>query len=145
MQQPQGPHMPTIVIRDESTTGERFDSRALEFPTERITVRDLVRERVYQEVQDYNRNRATRCVFRGLVQPSESEIALNGARQEGFRLRAPRDLEWHAQFDLACEAIARNRVLVLVGDRQATSLDEEVVLTRGVEVTFLKLVPLVGG
>jgi hypothetical protein len=34
---------------------------------------------------------------------------------------------------------------VLVGDRQVTDPDEEIELPLGVEVTFLKLVPLVGG
>jgi hypothetical protein len=35
--------------------------------------------------------------------------------------------------------------VLLVDDRQVESLDETVVLRAGGEVTFLKLVPLVGG
>lgn len=137
--------MPTVTIRDELTTGERFDAGTLEFPTERITVRELIRERVYQEVQDHNRARSSRPLFHGLVQPGESEVQLNGSRAAGYRLRAHRDVDWHAQFDLACEAVRRNRVLVLIGDQQSPGLDHVVELTRGIEVTFLKLVPLVGG
>ncbi|MFK4597667.1 hypothetical protein [Streptomyces pristinaespiralis] len=38
-----------------------------------------------------------------------------------------------------------NGFLVLVGDRQLTGLDERVDLTAATEVTFLRLVPLVGG
>lgn len=40
----------TLTIRDETTADDVYGERPLEFPTERITVRDLIRERVYQEV-----------------------------------------------------------------------------------------------
>ncbi|MFE4973332.1 hypothetical protein ACFRAR_14605 [Kitasatospora sp. NPDC056651] len=46
---------------------------------------------------------------------------------------------------LAPAAFAGNGFLVLVGDRQVTDPEEEVELVLGTEVTFLKLVPLVGG
>ncbi|MEU7917295.1 hypothetical protein [Micromonospora zamorensis] len=43
------------------------------------------------------------------------------------------------------EAFGRNGFVVLVDDRQITSLDDKVHLHAGSRVTFLKLVPLVGG
>jgi hypothetical protein len=68
-----------LTIRDETTAGSETNRFTLEFPTERITIRDLIRERVYQEVQDYNREKAhAGGTFRGLVQPTEAEVALNG-------------------------------------------------------------------
>lgn len=130
--------MSTITIRDESTAGAETGRITLDFPTERITIRELIRERVYQEVQDYNRRKDG--AFRGLVQPTDAEAALNG-----YKLKPGRDIDWKAQFDKACEAFEKNRVLILVADHQAASLEETVELTRGVEVTFLRLVPLVGG
>src|SRR4051812_6070039 len=42
-------------------------------------------------------------------------------------------------------AYGRNAFVVLVDDRQVTELDEVVHLHAGTKVTFLKLVPLVGG
>ncbi|MDQ1008844.1 hypothetical protein QFZ82_003329 [Streptomyces sp. V4I23] len=45
----------------------------------------------------------------------------------------------------AVEAFGRGGFLVLVGDRQITELDETVDLGAATEVTFLRLVPLVGG
>lgn len=129
----------TLTVRDETTAGDRSDAITLEFPTEHITVRELIRERIYQEVEDYNRHAGTK-VFRGLVEPSDAEKTLNGVK-----LPRERRIDWKAQFEKACEAFEKSRVLVLVGDHQAESLDETVTLTRGVEVSFLKLVPLVGG
>lgn len=130
--------MSTITIRDESMAGSETGRFTLDFPTETITIRELIRERVYQEVQDYNRRKDG--VFRGLVQPTDAEAALNS-----FNVKPGREIDWHAQFDKACEAFQKNRVLILVADRQAASLEETVQLTRGVEVTFLRLVLLVGG
>jgi hypothetical protein len=130
--------MPTLTVRDETTAGDISEPITLEFPTEQITVRELIRERIYQEVQDYNREKLG--AFRGLIQPSEAEVALNG-----YKLKPGREIKWKNQFEQACEAYEGSRVLVLAGDRQTESLDEVISLTRGVAVSFLKLVPLVGG
>jgi hypothetical protein len=67
----------TLTVRDETASGDVFNELPLEFPSERITVRELIRARVYQEVQDFNRKTEERF-FRGLVQPNDSERILNG-------------------------------------------------------------------
>ncbi|MFG1737006.1 hypothetical protein ACGFLT_03190 [Micromonospora chalcea] len=46
---------------------------------------------------------------------------------------------------MTLDAFGRNAFVVLVDDRQVTDLDEKVRLHAGSRVTFLKLVPLVGG
>lgn len=107
----------------------------MEIFEERLTLRELIRRRVYQEVAEFNANPSGR--FRGLVQPGAAERALDGGRT--------RRIDWQRQFEAAVEAFGRNGFVVLVGDRQVTDLDAEVDLGRDVEVTFLKLVPLVGG
>lgn len=133
--------MPSVLVRDESTGHSDHSTITLDFPSELITIRELIRERVYQEVQDYNARQDGS--FRGLVQPIDSTPAPQ--RPRGYALKPGRPIDWKQQFEHACAAFASNRVLILVGDRQATSLDEQVTLSRGVEVTFLRLVPLVGG
>ncbi|MGV9450684.1 hypothetical protein [Streptomyces sp. NPDC003635] len=50
-----------------------------------------------------------------------------------------------ADRERALRAFAGNGLLVLVGDRRLLDLDEEVELTADTEVTFLRLIPLVGG
>ncbi|MBI3467989.1 MAG: hypothetical protein HY000_33700 [Planctomycetes bacterium] len=128
----------TLTIRDETTAGQTLGEWALEVLTDRITVRELIRSRVYQEVQDYNLKQPE--VFRGLVQPTDAEQTLNG-----FKLRKGRQIDWKRQCEKALEAFEQNRVLILVDEHQAESLDEEIEVKPGTEVTFLRLVPLVGG
>ena len=133
----------TITVRDESLSGETLHERPLEFPAERITVRELIRERVYQEVQDFNRQEHE-LAFRGLVQPTDAEQVLNGARAE-FRLKARRQIDWKPQFEKACEAFENNGYFLLVDDRQAESLDEVLIVRNQSTISFVKLTPLVGG
>ena len=128
----------TLTIHDESLGGESLRAWALEVTTERLTVRELIRSRVYQEVQDYNQQCGQ--VFHGLVPPEEAEKTLNG-----WKLKKPRLLDWKRQFERAVEAFESNRILILVNDRQAESLDDELVLDPQMTVTFLRLTPLVGG
>ena len=92
----------TLLVRDESATGENFQELPIEFESERITVRDLIRERVRQEVGAFNR-RHGELHFRGLVQPTDTERILNGRRVE-YVLKAPRQIDWREQFERAVEA-----------------------------------------
>jgi hypothetical protein len=127
-----------VTIRDETTSGHRTNELTLEFLNERITVRELIRSRVYQEVTEYNAKTAGH--FRGLVQPTEAEQTLNG-----YRLRTGRKIDWERQYARALEAFERNGFFILVDDRQLERLDQEIDLRPDSEIAFLKLVPLVGG
>lgn len=133
----------TLMVRDETAAGHVIDERSLEFPSERINVRDLIRERVYQEVQDFNLKRGD-GVFRGLVQPTDAERLLNGKPTE-YRLKSDRPIDWKLQFAKAVEAFERNGFLILIGDRQAESLDEEHIIGHGTTISFVKLTLLIGG
>lgn len=131
----------TLTIRDETAAGEPVHEFPLEFPSERITVRELIRERVYQEVTGYNfRSRREGGVFRGLVQPTNTERTLNG-----FKVPKDRDIDWEAQFARAIDAFGQNGFFILVDDRQAEALDEAIVISPSTQVSFVKLTPLVGG
>src|SRR6185436_13235932 len=108
----------TLTIHDESTSGHKTNTFTLDCLTERMTVRELIRARIYQEVQDYNQKQPE--YFRGLVEPTDAERALNG-----YKLKARRQIDWEEQFKRACEGFERNGFFVLVGDRQADKLDDE--------------------
>ena len=133
----------TLTIRDETASGKVYHELPLEFPTEQITVRDLVRERVYQEVQDFNR-RQDEQNFRGLVQPSDAERVLNGQRVE-YRLKKHREINWKEQFEKAIEAFNHSGFFILIDDKQAENLDQEFTIGPGTLVSFVKLTMLVGG
>jgi hypothetical protein len=74
------------------------------------------------------------------VQPTDAETTLNG-----MRLRERRRVDWQEQFRLAQEAFTRNGFFILVDDRQIESLDETFTISPASQVSFVRLVPLVGG
>lgn len=127
-----------LTIHDETASGQKTNTFTLDCLTERMTVREVIRARIYQEVQDYNQKQPE--YFRGLVQPTEAERVLNG-----YKLRARRTIDWQKQYQRALEAFERNGFFLLIGDKQAESLDQEFEVKVDTEVSFVKLVPLVGG
>lgn len=83
----------TLTIRDEEMTGKTLHEFSLEFLTERITVRELIRSRVFQEVKDHNANaKQNQSEFQGLVQPTDVERSLNGSQEQ------TRAIDWQKQF-----------------------------------------------
>jgi hypothetical protein len=138
--------MATITLYDETTLGEKSPGLTLEIPTRRITARELIRQRIDREVDDYHQNQSQ--PFQGLVQPSDSERLLNG-----YKLRTARKIdqalptlrERVQQFELAIAAFVQNGFILLVNDVQVEELDVELELDDDSIVSFLKLIPLVGG
>lgn len=128
----------TIELWDETLPGTRASAGTLRLAAESMTVRDLLKARIQQEVERYNLSLPG--TFRGFVQPEETERILNG-----YQMRVNRPLDWEAQFRHACRSFQENGFLVLVDDRQVTDLDTPVDLRPDSSVSFVKLVPLVGG
>src|SRR5262245_26284001 len=95
-----------LTVIDETPGGGSTGELTLEFLTERITVRELLRARVYQEVSEYNAS--TSGYFQGLVQPTAAERTLNG-----YRIRERRTIDWEAQYTRAVEAFQRNGILIV--------------------------------
>lgn len=127
-----------LRVRDETTSGEITLEFELKVLSEKITIRDLIKQRVYEEVDNYNKKAPD--MFRGLVQPSHSEKVLNG-----FKLKKQHKVDRDKQYENALAAFGTSALIVIVNDRQAESLDEEIIITPKTVVSFLKLVPLVGG
>lgn len=130
----------TLTIRDETTAniGKADYVITLRLSSTRLTARDLIRERVRQEVEDFNRKQSD--LYHGLVQPTDTERTLNG-----FRFRERRSLDWQEQFAKAIEGFERNAFILLVDDSQVDDLDHVIPISAQTQVTFVKLVPLVGG
>lgn len=130
--------MATVTFRDESMTGKCLAEFDVPDLPSRISVGELISLRVREEVARYNAAPARR--FQGLVKPTDAEAELNG-----YRMDKPRRLDWERQARTALDAFGRNGFIVLIGDRQVESLDEEVDLDADPLVAFVRLVPLVGG
>ena len=130
-----------VTIFDETLSGERTASLRLDLLSSTITARELIRRRVYEEVQEYHAAPPS-AVFRGLVTPTAAEAALNATKPTHA---IKRRVDWEAQYERALSAFARNGFFVLVGDRQVESLDEPLELKVDTEVSFVKLVALMGG
>jgi hypothetical protein len=128
----------TLTIRDDLRPGRAEHAVRLEDIPSTITLRDLIRTRVREEVARYNAGPTQ--VFSGLVMPEGADLA-----PEGFRLRKPRRIDWETQADRAIEAFGRNGFFVLIDDRQVTELDEELDLSADSDIRFVRLVPLIGG
>ena len=129
-----------LLIRDETTTslGKTEHTFTVHVSGEMISVRELIRLRVTQEVEEFNSRQP--AVFRMLVQPNDTERTLNG-----FKFHKPRFVDPEVQYQKAIEAFEGNGFIVLVDDFQVQNLDDEIALHPETSVTFLKLVPLVGG
>ena len=129
-----------LLIRDETTAslGKTEHTFTVHVSGEKISVRELIRQRVLQEVEEFNHRQP--AVFRMLIQPSDAERTLNG-----FKFHKPRLVDPLKQYEKAVEAFEGNGFIVLVDDHQIESLDTEITLHPETSVTFLKLVPLVGG
>jgi hypothetical protein len=126
----------TLSVHDETTSGQSRSAGIFQFDNASLALRDIIRLRVQHEVARFNA--ADHEVFQGLVQPEESERILNGVRTRPV-------LDWQTQFAKAIAAFKGNGFLVLLDDRQIMDLDETLNLTAQSKITFLRLVPLVGG
>jgi len=129
-----------VVVRDSLLYEKVSDEQLLTlfFPKRTITARELIRERVSQEVKAYNERQPE--VFRGLIAPSNAERVLNG-----YRLPKKREVNSEAQCKLALQAFQENGFILLVDERQVSKLDDQIELRPETSVVFLKLTPLVGG
>ena len=72
-----------LAVRDRTTTDLEGRVFTLDLESERVTVREVIRSRVYQEVEEHNAQQSE--YFRGLVQPTGAEETLNGYRMRKKR------------------------------------------------------------
>ncbi|GAA3453793.1 hypothetical protein [Dactylosporangium matsuzakiense] len=105
-----------MTIHDETATGRVLGSLELDLPAA-LTLRELIRLRVREEVAQHNAQAAS----------------------------AAERVDWEPPAGAAVAAFGRNAFFVLVGDRQVEDLDAPLTLDEASRVAFVRLVPLVGG
>jgi hypothetical protein len=139
---------------------ERELRHRLALPSERITARDLIRCRIEADVALHNAAESARVEARiaadedgsagaWLVKPGEVERALNGPRGAygpGVPARkSPVLVRSEPLVAAALAAFARSGLFMIFDGRQIEDLDEVLTVEPDSAVTFLRLVPLVGG
>ncbi len=130
--------MVTLTINDETMTGTVQSSQDITFDTALVTVKDIIEARVKVEVAKYNNT--LHEYFNGLVQPTDAERTLNG-----YKMRERKTIDAEKQVYIALNAFQNNAFFVLINNRQAETLTEELFIDDKSSVSFVKLTPLVGG
>jgi hypothetical protein len=108
--------MAEMMMRDQSRAGHVLGGARVTDLPEEVSVRDVVRTRIRDEVAAYNVDPGP--VFRGLVQPADAV-----RHSDGFRMRAPRPLDAELLIAAAEEATGLG-LLQLRLDDQPVALDE---------------------
>jgi hypothetical protein len=122
---------------------------------QRITVADLIRRTVEEQVRDLTLKRklsleqAHRTLDRQYLTDADVEsqaehgrIGMPGSRQNRA---SPPEIDVDREVEKAQHAFNARAFYILVDGRQMESLDDELVFAPGVKVVFLRLMPLVGG
>lgn len=130
--------MKKITIQDESMTGKLLNELLLQIDDETITVADLIKARVYAEVEQFNQG--SHPNYFGLVQPAAAERVLNG-----YKMKKGAVIDAEKQAYVALDAFQKNGFFVLVDDYQVGDLTEEILIDDDTKVSFVRLTPLVGG
>ena len=127
-----------ITLKDENFAGEALSQILIEIEKDSCTLKEIIEKRVEAEVEKYNK--VLPKYFTGLVQPTESEVTLNG-----YLIGNRRKIDVEKQVFVALNAFQKNSFFVLVDDEQITELDEVIELQSERKISFIKLTPLVGG
>ncbi len=116
-------------------------SGELKLVSERITAGELIRQRIENE---HEKSVNTDNTVHMLIAPSPKEIALNGTKAYG-----PKPIDANAlkekNVQIAFTGFKTNSFLLFFDNKQIESLDETVTVGENCSLTFVKLVPLVGG
>lgn len=128
----------TLKITDETYAGEILSEISLNFKAETVSIKEIIRERVSQEVETYNNKKPS--YFNGLVEPSNAERTING-----YKLKERKIIDAEKQVYIALDAFQKNGFFILVDDLQCEDLEQKVELNADTKISFIKLTPLVGG
>ena len=131
-------HDNILKIRDENSVGEIYHELELSFDKIEVTVKDIITERVYQEVHEYNQK--AEDYMHALVKPKQEEVLLNNQH-----IQKKRHVDPEKQIDIALKAFDSNGFFILVDERQVEELEQVITIKPDTMISFIRLTPLVGG
>jgi hypothetical protein len=128
----------TVTINDTTGVGKITNTINVSFRQELVTIRDIIAARVEKEVSEYNNKKPD--YFLGLVQPTHAERTLNG-----YKMKERKHIDAEKQVYIALDSFMKNAYFILIDNKQAETLDQEVKISTTSNIRFVKLTPLVGG
>ncbi len=128
-----------LRVRDETMMGKLIYEFDLPLPKKQLSVRDIISERVKQEIEQYQYQRKNNGY--SLIEVSSVEKILN---KYGIKETVKMDIE--KQLDIAFRAFDNNGYFIIINDVQVETLEQMINLDdENLSVSFIKLVALVGG
>lgn len=130
-----------LKLYDKTLGGPQRFVQELKLVSQRMTARQIIEARLDAEIAAINAQTAEEDKAYGstLVVPA----FVKTARSYGPPLKASMDRA--TQAEIVYDAFTANKLLMFVDNRQVTDLDQELGFGTHSTVTFIKLVPLVGG
>ena len=119
--------MNILLIKDETATGKIIQEFEIQVAEELTTVKEIIIARVEAEVKNYNKRLPE--YFRGLIRPAQSEQVLNG-----YKMKTPKQIDIEKQTYIALDAFQKNAYFILIGNLQAESLQQEILVENLLEV-----------
>ena len=142
--------MRLLTIKDENLQGVVLSELILKLSGDQISVRELIASRVRAEIDRYHEQVADKLGRDGdkfaslrttLVKPSDLEARLNDYDNK----KSFKSIDADEQIATALKAFESNGFFILVDDEQVERLEEQVLLRDSTTVSFIKLIPLIGG
>lgn len=137
-----------IRITDEHFGKSKLSIFEIEYPSEDVTIREIITRRVEEEVarvthaqQNTNHIKAEHRMFLAGLTKLSPEVLLNQVSMTKQR----KLIDVASAVKTAFEAFNAGKYFVLVNDFQYENLNDKVKLTPNTEVIFLRLTPLQGG
>lgn len=136
------------MLLTDQIGGEVYSVGEVRYHKPVITVRELIGVRVDLELEAHH-DREADVRSRAMPGVSDLELQLNGAekalRPSVFFACRGESLARDRMIEAAEQGFLRNRFFILLDDRQAEHLDDQLELDKTGTVTFLRLIPLQGG
>ncbi len=123
----------SIRILDTLIAGKILQEIIIDLKKDVITVEELIKERVFAEVEKYTTEN-----YNSLVELSEDEKSLRSSKNNN-------KINPEKQSKIAIESFRRNGFIIIIDDMQVESLKDKIRILDTTEIRFVKLVPLIGG
>ncbi|WP_273215244.1 hypothetical protein [Runella zeae] len=117
-------------------TGVVQNQFKLTVSSNKVKIKDLIKSRVFQEVEIYNQNKSV--FFQELTKFRKTSFGAN-------TLKEPESVDAEEQYYFTLESFQKNRFFLLVDNQQYSDLEEEITIYQNISVSFIRLIALVGG